>query len=228
MRFERSVIKDYLDRFLEEIKRNTEIPIEDIELVETKFKNSWLIMQTSKGKLIFDPRREYDPRDECLEAIILHELGHRAHHAINPDMDKLVIEGLIGFNLPDLSIAKKLYGVMKLILSGNLSVPLCMNEGIAECFGFDIFPEFCSVSDHGRDYIGNRKEKHNSAKNLDIMRVSRGYRFFHELYSSGGLDGMIAYIKDFSKNQVPSRKEMINPQKYWGKNLSSISLPTSH
>ena len=230
MKFDRITVQEHVDRFREEIRINAEIPMEKITVKEDKFGilESDTIMETCAGEIFIDPTKNFDPRYYSLEKTVLHELGHRAQEAINPRISKpKIFKGLIGYDPYRANKLKEAYGLMKLVFSGNFWLAHSITEGAAECFALDIFPQFCSISDESRTFIGAMKElrrEHHDIRNFLCMSttISRGYRFFHELHNMAGLDGARHYIKYFSSKNVPTNAELSKPWLYWREKIMKL------
>ncbi len=231
MKFDVVATQEYVDRFLEEIRRNAEIPIEDIVVKVDIFKNdkkTYTIAETCEGRIFIDPKKEFNPLGVCLEQTLLHELGHRAQYAVNPKFGRIIDFAIMGCHLNDKNIAKKIYGAAKAFFNKTYMISDGMMEGFAECFSLDMAPEFCKLSRDtilfsnwlrrvNKDLAHVQKVRGTSwhANTYNPVGSAVGYAFFYELYSLAGSEGVMHYIKNISKESVPSMRELCNPDSYW-------------
>ncbi len=203
----------YVDKSLDEVRHGTGIHVEEITVEETRFigEESETIMRTKEGKIFVDPQKDYSPEDVCSEISVLHELGHRTQHVLNPRMFEQSLEKL-GCKSEWENSLRRLYNCLKLSFTKRISIPFILSEGVAECFALDVFPEFCSVSEDGKESIEREKVEHfKNGKYFILARTAMGYNFFHEIYSRYGQDGVTSYVSNFSQYDIPTKKELLKP-----------------
>ena len=203
MRFTREAVQESVNKYSTLIRRNLQIPLEDITVEETKFgRLSSAIMRTEYGKIFIDTTKEYSHVMVNGEKSTLHELGHRAVNAICPSFPNVVRKGL------NQNIVSYAFGE-------GIPIELAIREGIAECFALDIFPSYFLLNSETVDFIQKTKKKHQKEVSLLFNPAGYGLPFFRSLYISNGLRGMFNYVKNLHPEQVPSRRELEVPVLYW-------------
>jgi hypothetical protein len=141
MKIERGQTQYYVSKFSEEIRRNIGIQLEEITVQEEDPKKlpKNAVMCTSPGKIFINSKEDFNPRDITLEYCVLHELGHRTQHSLNPFLGC----GLVPDNFLEF---------LKNLLAFNLVSSYGLIEGAAEYFALDIFPNFCNLSEKSKQF----------------------------------------------------------------------------
>jgi len=153
------------------------------------------------GGIIYTPNPPLSFPEEKLEMGVLHEFGHIANKTINPNSPDL-----IELNLNDME---------------NDMWKYIHNEGSAEVWGLDIFPEMCNVSEQCKKIIDTERKIHeNHIQNDRLVEhgfssaISTGYNLFRSIYINYGLDGLVNYIKHMHEFDTPKRNDFLFPDPY--------------
>lgn len=232
MRINVKKTRQLVDRFQSEIRKNADIILEDIAVKEIDFSKTGLFADcdtitpifTEQGRIYVDPSVEYNPDAISIEYVVLHELGHKAQKAFNPVMHFDIIEVLTGFRIHDRNVLWRSLAFMKLVLEGKELVGESLNEGLANCFALDIFPDFCNISKEGihtlAEHRSFRKELIENPR-IDSRRkcFAQGYNFFSSIYRKHSLPGVISYVRNISGHRIPSFKEMAAPKGFLDKEM---------
>lgn len=207
-------VRGYVNRFLEEIRLGTGIEIEDIVVRaltrQDKF-DSGTFMRTTRGLLEVNLRNDYDDIFNLPEITVLHELGHRAGDVINPSINDKFLDKFILDDVYDDPAS------LRRVLLEPKPLPQLkrFNEGIAECFGLDIYPNFCSLSNDGKLCAERRRTYHlESSTNPSASDRVLGYNLFHAIHSKYGMAGVIRYVKSLWRPQMPTEQDMRTPSTY--------------
>lgn len=210
-----------------EIRSNTGIILEEIVIRKADFREMELtedsrtnfVIGTERGIILVDPNRSYNPEYVSLEYAVLHELGHRAQEAINPEMHLDMIENIAGIKLRNRSILMRPIAFAKIIFSNKELVDVALSEGLADCFAIDIFPEYCTLPEQGLKMLAKHKlfrelYIHDNRVNDITKRTSKAYNFFSKMHEKYSLPGIVSYVRHISGHKLPSFKEMEEAEKF--------------
>ncbi|MFH1071980.1 MAG: hypothetical protein V1743_00970, partial [Nanoarchaeota archaeon] len=135
MHFDKKTTQEYVDRFSEEIRRNTGLPLEDITVEEINHKSLLTpIMWTDKGKIYIYPDKHVNYRRFPFEYVVLHELGHRVANLSNPVLNEILDTWYWDPFTSSISLREDLEVVVKKIRTGNIFIDYSIKEGLAEFF----------------------------------------------------------------------------------------------
>ncbi len=183
VRFDPERTQAYADAFVDQLRANN-VPIGYVDVRDTQLPYG-AYMATTPGVLYIDSSNNYPGVDEqgLYERVILHELGHQATWEEFPELR---------------------------YRSGNDVVDLVENEGLAEYFSLDLFPDLCDVSSNGWNEIQRARRQHLTGRSRrDEYQV--GYRLFHDYGQQEGFSGITDLLDD--GNVGPLIKQYIEPEK---------------
>jgi len=220
-----------VNQFVPEI-RKVGIPLEDIIVVRDEIGYDEPKLFTEEGIIHVDQSRIYE-KDFSNELLVLNALGHRAIEAINPDWTFSLLEKA-GLEKIDGRIFNNLCSLTAAYFNGNASSLFAAYLGLPECLALDVFPEFCSVSDLGREYTEMAKQEYKKTASEGLLRrffslnyshsefeahnAAKGYEFFHKIHSKldspGKFDTLKEFIEHIEDYPLPKKTDLNDPMYY--------------